>query len=99
MSDAERQQLKNFDAKVRRLLSLYKVTQRENADLYTELERRDEEIERLRSELRQSQSDYAHLKMAKMIEISDGELKDAKQRITKLVRDVNKCIGLLSTEF
>ncbi len=99
MTDDERRQMKNFDAKVRQLLSLHKVMQKENADLYLELDRKDEEISQLRAELRQSQSDYSNLKLAKMIEISDKELKDAKQRITRLVREVNKCIGLLSTEF
>ena len=60
--------------------------------------RKDEEIARLKAELRQSQSDYSNLKLAKMIEISDSELKGAKQRISKLVREINKCIGLLSTD-
>lgn len=99
MTDDERRQLKNFDAKVRQLISLYTVLKKENADLYTELDRKEEEIERLKSELRQSQSDYSNLKIAKMIEISDGELKLSKQKISRLVREINKCIGLLSTEF
>ena len=41
-------------------------------------------------------ADYESLKMAKMIEISDGELDSAKKRLSKLIRDVNKCITLLS---
>ncbi len=97
MTADERKQLKDFDAKVRQLLSRYKVMRQENADLYTELERRDEEIERLRTELGQSRRDYSNLKLAKMISISDDEMKSAKMRITRLVREVNKCIGLLST--
>lgn len=99
MTDEERRQLKNFEAKVRHLISLYTVIKKENADLYTELDRKDEEIERLKSELRQSQNDYSNLKIAKMIEISDKELKLSKQKISRLVREINKCIGLLSTEF
>ena len=71
---------------------------KEIGDLYIEVDRKDEEIARLKAELRQSQSDYSNLKLAKMIEISDSELKGAKQRISKLVREVNKCIGLLSTD-
>lgn len=98
MTDEEKRQLKNFDGKVRQLLQNYRVMQKENADLYIEMERKDEEIARLKAELRQSQSDYSNLKLAKMIEISDSELKGAKQRISKLVREINKCIGLLSTD-
>ena len=98
MTDEEKRQLKIFDGKVRQLLQSYQVMQKENADLYVEMDRKDEEIARLKAELRQSQSDYSNLKLAKMIEISDSELKGAKQRISKLVRDINKCIGLLSTD-
>ena len=98
MTDEEKRQLKNFDGKVRQLLQNYRVMQKENADLYIEMDRKDEEIARLKAELRQSQSDYSNLKLAKMIEISDSELKGAKQRISKLVREINKCIGLLSTD-
>jgi hypothetical protein len=36
--------------------------------------------------------------MAKMIEITDGDLEDAKARVAKMIRDVNKCIALLSDE-
>ena len=98
MTDEEKRQLKNFDGKVRQLLQNYRVMLKENADLYIEMDRKDEEIASLKAELRQSQSDYSNLKLAKMIEISDSELKGAKQRISKLVREINKCIGLLSTD-
>lgn len=98
MTDEEKRQMKQFEAKVRQLISLYQSTQKEMTDLYTELERKDADIERLQSELRQSQSDYKNLKIAKMIQISDDEHHDAKMRITKLVREVNKCINQLSTE-
>ena len=90
--------MKIFDGKIRQLISNYQVMKKEIGDLYIEVDRKDEEISRLKAELRQSQSDYSNLKLAKMIEISDSELKGAKQRISKLVREVNKCIGLLSTD-
>ncbi len=31
-----------------------------------------------------------------MIEISDGDMENAQKRISKLIRDVNKCITLIS---
>jgi hypothetical protein len=52
----------------------------------------------LRQKLEQKQYDYDSLKMAKMIEITDGNLDDAKERLSKLIRDVNKCIAVLSDE-
>ena len=41
-------------------------------------------------------SEYANLKLAKMIEIGDDELKDAKTRLHKLIKEVDKCIALLN---
>ena len=48
------------------------------------------EITKLEAQLKQAQSDYNSLKMAKMIEISDGDMEGAQKRISKLIRDVNK---------
>ena len=48
--------------------------------------------------LRFQESDYNSLKMAKMIEITDGDLTGAKDRLSRLIRDVNKCIAILSDE-
>ena len=43
----------------------------------------------------QADNDYNSLKMAKMMEISDGDLQGAKDRLSKLIREVNKCISML----
>lgn len=98
MTDNERQELKKFDAKIRRLLDSYRVMQREIADLYVEIEIKDEEIKKLKEEKAQLQKDYDNLKLAKMIQIGDNDLRQAKQRISYLVREVNKCINLLKSE-
>lgn len=65
--------------------------------MYAELESRDEEIKRLKTELAQSKNDYNNLKLAKMIEISDTDIKESKMKISRLVREINKCISILST--
>jgi predicted nucleic acid-binding Zn-ribbon protein len=56
------------------------------------------DIAALRAKLEQQQNDYDSLKMARMIEITDGNLDGAKERLSKLIRDVNKCIAILSDE-
>ena len=98
MTEAERQSMKKFDAKVRNLLASYVALQRENTDLYEELEKKEEEIRNLQEQVQQHKKDYNNLKLAKMIEISDTDFKDAKQRITNLVREVNNCINLLNAQ-
>ena len=99
MTEAEKQTLKKFDAKVRNLLASYVALQRENADLYEELEKKESEIQSLQEQANNYKKEYNNLKLAKMIEISDTDFKDAKQRITNLVREVNNCINLLNAQY
>lgn len=97
MTAEERQSMKQFEAKVRQVIAQYRVLKQENADLYAELEGKDEAIKQLQAELAQSQRDYSNLKLAKMIEISDADIKESKMKISRLVREINKCISILST--
>jgi hypothetical protein len=60
------------------------------------LQKDEQEIQNLKSKLAQADSNYNSLKMAKMLEITDGDLEGAKARVSKMIRDVNKCISLLS---
>ena len=60
------------------------------------LENQESEIKRLKSILEQTKRDFESLKMAKMMEISDGDIDAAKKRISGLIKEVNKCITLLS---
>ena len=80
--------MKKFEAKIRNVLAQFRVLKQENSDLYTELENKDEEIK---------QNEYNNLKLAKMIEISDSDIKEWKTKISKLVREINKCINILSS--
>ena len=97
MTQEDKQQLKNFDARVRQLIASYRVLQQENADLYAELDSRDNEIIQLKASLKQAKRDYDNLKLAKMLAVSDNEMRSARQTITSLVREVNKCINILSS--
>ena len=98
MTEEERQSMKKFEAKVRQVIAQMRVLQKENADLYEELESKDEEIKTLKAELAQSKNDYNNLKLAKMIEISDTDIKESKLKISHLVREINKCINILSSD-
>ena len=98
MTTEERQSMKSFEANVRQVIAQYRVLKQENADLYTELESKEEEIKKLKAEVTQSKNDYNNLKLAKMIEISDADIKESKMKITRLVREINKCISMLSSE-
>ena len=88
--------LNTFATRVRQMLLQYEELKKENDELYTLVDRREKEIKQLQRELDQAHDDYNVLKMAKMLEVTDGDMETAQKRVSKLIRDVNKCITLLS---
>lgn len=95
---ANEKTLATFETRLRQLLLRFQELKKENGELYAMLESTEKTVKELREKVSQQQSDYDSLKMAKMIEITDGNLDGAKERLSKLIRDVNKCIAILSDE-
>ena len=98
MNRSDLQALRSFESEVRQLLAAYKQQQEELQRLRVLLGSKDEEIGKLQSSLRSFERAYSNLKIARMLEVSDGDIRTTKLRITRLVREVNKCIRLLSAE-
>ena len=88
--------LNTFATRVRQMILQYETVKKEHDELYTLVDQREQEIKQLQEELSQAQADYNSLKMAKMLEVMDGDMETAQKRVAKLIRDVNKCITLLS---
>ena len=88
--------LNTFATRVRQMILQYAELKKENDELYTFVDQREKEIKQLQEELSQAEADYNSLKMAKMLEVTDGDMEGAQKRVAKLIRDVNKCITLLS---
>ena len=94
--NAKEKILNTFATRVRQMILQYETLKKENDELYTLVDQREQEIKQLQEELSQAQADYNSLKMAKMLEVTDGDMETAQKRVAKLIRDVNKCITLLS---
>ena len=78
------------------MLLQYNALKKENVSLRKEVMKRDAEIADLKAELELWQAEYDNLKLTKMLEITDGDMETAQKRVAKLIRDVNKCITMLS---
>jgi len=88
--------LATFETRVRQLILRFQELKKENADLRAKQEKSEQTILGLQQKLAEQERNYQSLKMAKMMEITDGDLQDAKDRVARLIRDVNKCITVLS---
>ncbi|MGM9708103.1 MAG: hypothetical protein ACI3ZB_00645 [Prevotella sp.] len=94
--DANEKTLNAFTTRVRQMILQYTETKKENAELYAMVDERDSRIRELEAKLEQARRDYEMLKMAKMLEVTDGDMESVQKRVSRLIRDVNKCITLLS---
>jgi chromosome segregation ATPase len=95
---ANEKTLATFETRLRQMLLRFQELKKENGELSQLLESNKKTVAQLQEQLTQKQSDYDSLKMAKMIEITDGNLDGAKERLSKLIREVNKCIAILSDD-
>ena len=87
--------LATFETCVRQMLLRFQELKKENEELYQIVEKNKQDIKSLQEKLAQTEKDYNALKMAKMMEITDGDLQNAKDRLARLIREVNKCIAVL----
>ena len=97
MTESEKA-IATFQTRVRDLIRRFQELKKENGQLYAMVEENEKQIEQLQTKLAQQERDYQSLKMAKMVQITDGDLEGAKERLARLIREVNKCIALLSDE-
>lgn len=90
--------LTDFETRVRQMILQFQQLKEENGRLLAQISEQAQEVDELKSKLSQAESDYRSLQMARMLEISDGNLDEAKERLSRMIRQVNKCIAILSNE-
>lgn len=87
-----------FQTKVRALILQFQNLKKENDELYVMLEKNEDDVRQLRQQLQDKQREFDAFKAAKMLEVADGDIQSARERLAKLIRDVNKCIAVLSEQ-
>ena len=96
MTEEDRKLIGSFEGKLRHLMFLFDELKQENADLKLILAQKDEEIKQMEQSRKELEARYTDLKMARTISLYDKDIKDTKQRLTSLVREIDKCIALLN---
>ena len=87
-----------FQTKVRALILQFQNLKKENEELYAMLEKNEADVRQLRQQLLDKQQEFDAFKAAKLLEVSDGDIQSARERLAKLIRDVNKGIAVLSEQ-
>ena len=96
MTEEEKKLLSTFEARLRHLIYLHDELKRENAELKQQLEAKDEECQKIQADYQELEQHYTDLKNATTISLNGSDVKETKLRLSKLVREVDKCIALLN---
>lgn len=82
-------------AQVVELIERHKKLKVEHDKLKQELSEKSIELKDAQLEITKLKADYCRLKLAKAYGWDEKSKREANDRISKLVRDINKCLGLL----
>lgn len=96
MTEEDKKLLNTFEGKLRHFMFLYEELKQENVSLRELLSEKEEELLQAKNSRKELEEKYTNLKMARILSINDNELRDTKQRLARLVREVDKCIALLN---
>lgn len=96
--NSKEQNLATFQTRVRQLILRFRQLEKENGELYEMLDKQEKDIEQLKARLDEKTKEYDSLKMARMISVSSGDIDSTKERLSRLIRDVNKCITVLTEQ-
>ncbi len=96
MTEQDQILLDDFKAGLRLLIRRHDRLKADKQQLTEQLELLKNENSALKEENRQLVQKYENLKMARVLSVTDDEKQQAKQRINKIVREIDKCIAQLN---
>ncbi len=84
-----------FEKRLRKLISEYVLLKAQHALIKAELERKQTDLMVAHQEILGLRKNYDHLLIAKNLGSSEAEKAESRQQITKMVREIDKCLALL----
>jgi len=90
--------INNLKQKVYKIISLYNETIEKNYNLEKKNKELLIQLNNNKNELKELQEKYNLLKMAKTVSANVKDVNDTKNKINRIVREVDKCIALLNNE-
>lgn len=98
MTEGDKYALKQFEDKLRGLIYKYEQERELNGTLARKVREQEDRIRELEMQNVALEKNYNNLKQAKMISLSDAEIGTARERISKLVREIDRCIESLNKQ-
>ena len=87
--------MNEFEGKLHLLIHEYKQKAEQNRELSRQIEEKENTLKELQMRCAALEESYNNLKQAKIISLSDSGIEGAKEKITRLVREIDRCIESL----
>lgn len=94
MTEEQERLLKHFETRVRQTMLLCESLKKENASLKEALAEKEEAYRQTHDDLVALTKRYERLNLAHAF-AADGDIEQARKRISSLVREINACIALI----
>ena len=96
MIESNQNIIENLKKKIELLISKYEAVVSENKILSTELSLLKSNLENEKNKGSELENKVNNLQLVEAFRASSEDVKDAKQKIAKLVKEIDKCIALLN---
>jgi uncharacterized protein YbcC (UPF0753/DUF2309 family) len=96
MSESDSHSFNQLKDKIKRFIDLYEKEKDKNVALIRENHELREKAKTIEQSLKDFKTKYEKLKIAKTLIASGNDLHDARLRVNKMVREIDRCIALLN---
>ena len=96
MTEDHKRLLAVFEVRVRDLMELCDKQKQRIGELEGFLVQKGEELQQAIKTIEELNTKSDNMLTARVVSVNEGEMKSARMRLSKLVREVDKCIALLN---
>lgn len=96
MTEDHKKMLAVFEVRVRDLMELCRMQKQKISELQDSLVQKEEELQQAAGKIEELNAKYDNMLTARVVSVNEGEMKSARMRLSRLVREVDKCIALLN---
>ncbi|MBC8603406.1 hypothetical protein H8784_16965 [Parabacteroides acidifaciens] len=96
MTEDHKRLLAVFEVRVRDLMELCDKQKHRIGELEGFLVQKEEELQQAIKTIEELNTKCDNMLTARVVSVNEGEMKSARMRLSKLVREVDKCIALLN---
>lgn len=96
MTEDHKRLLAVIEVRVRDLMALCDKQKQRIDELSGIINQKETEIQLAKEKINELNAKCDNMLTARVVSVNDGDLKSARTRLSKLVREVDKCIALLN---